>query len=227
MTGLLAAHPFGDPQTVEIAADAADPAVVHVTWKVGAADDLTLLGIHLGVLPEDRVMLDGAISYDDGDAALVEQAAEVQAYLLEHVTVSAAGQACTGRVEATGDLIADGADLVFACAEAPRVATVAVSTLTDLHPAYRTLATGPDGQHQVYGADAPSHDWTLGGTGGTGSTGGTGTGTAGGTTQAQSLGTGTSAALQIGGVLGVVLLVAVAGAVVARRRRRVPPTPTP
>ncbi|WGX97706.1 hypothetical protein [Nocardioides sp. L-11A] len=219
MTGPLAAHPFGDPQTVEIAAGADDPSVVHVTWKVGAADDLTLLGIHLGVLPEDRVMLDGAISYDAGDAALVEQAPEVQAYLLEHVTVRAAGQECAGRVEATGDLIADGADLVFSCAVPPEVATVAVDTLTDLHPAYRTLATGPDGQHQVYGADAPSHDWTL--------AVGTGVGPAGTTTRAQSLDTGTSAALQIGGVLGAVLLVAVAGAAVARRRRRVTPTPTP
>ncbi|MCR1786199.1 hypothetical protein KVF89_26950 [Nocardioides carbamazepini] len=217
---MIAAHPFGDPQTVEIAADADDPAVVHVTWKVGAADDLTLLGIHLGVLPEDRVMLDGAITYDDGDAALVEQAPEVEEYLLEHVTVSAAGQACAGRVEATGDLIVDGADLVFACAEAPGLATVAVSTLTDLHPAYRTLATGPDGQHQVYGADAPSHDWSLG-------VAGTGDGTTGGAPREQSLGTGSSAALQIGGVLGAVLLVAVAGAVVARRRRRLPPTLTP
>ncbi|WP_436697983.1 hypothetical protein [Nocardioides sp. BYT-33-1] len=224
MSGMVAAHPFGDPQTVEIAADPTDPAVVHVTWKVGAADDLTLLGIHLGVLPEDRVMLDGAISYDDGDATLVEQAPEVREYLLEHVAVSADGRACTGRVEATGDLIADGADLVFACPTPPARATVEVSTLTDLHPAYRTLATGPDGQHRVYSADAPRHDWALGVTSTTGTTGGTGDATGG--TQEQSLGTGTSAALQIGGVLGAVLLVVVAGAVVARRRRRVPPTPT-
>ncbi|WP_141006132.1 hypothetical protein [Nocardioides humi] len=210
---MIAAHPFGDPQTVEVAADAGDPAVVHVTWKVGAADDLTLLGIHLGVLPADRVMLDGAITYDDGDAALVQQAPQVEAYLLEHVVVSTAGEQCPGAVAATGDLIAAGADLVFTCPEPPEVATVAVSTLTDLHPAYRTLATGPDGQHQVYGTDAPSHDWSLDLPG---AAGGTGAG-----------GAGTSAALQIGGVLGAALLVAVAGTLVARRRRRIPAHPTP
>ncbi|GAA4088642.1 hypothetical protein [Nocardioides kongjuensis] len=207
-----AAHPFGDPQTVEVAPDASDPAVVHVTWKVGAADDLTLLGIHLGVLPEDRVMLDGAIEYDDGDAALVQQAPEVHAYLLEHVEVAAGGRDCPGRVEASGDLIADGADLVFTCPQPAAVATLTVSTLTDLHPAYRTLATGPDGQHQVYGADAPTHDWALGAT--------TTTAVSSTTTS----GTGSSAALQIGGVLGAVLLVALAGTLVARRRRRATPT---
>lgn len=215
----LAAHPFGDPQTVSVAGDPHDPAVVHVTWKVGAADDLTLLGIHLGVLPEDRVMLDGAIDYDDGDAKLVQQAPEVHTYLLEHVTVASGGRACPGRVEASGDLIADGADLVFTCPRPAASATVTVSTLTDLHPAYRTLATGPDGQHQVYGADAPTHDWSLGErTSMTTST----------TIATSSTGsTGSSAALQIGGVLGAVLLVAVAGTLVARQRRRATPTPTP
>lgn len=212
----VAAHPFGDPQTVEVARDVDDPAVVHVTWKVGAADDLTLLGIHVGVLPEDRVMLDGAIQYDDGDAAVVQQAPEVHSYLLDHVTVSAGGRDCPGEVAASGDLIADGADLVFTCAQPAATATVAVSTLTDLHPAYRTLATGPDGQHQVYGADAPTHEWSLGVT----STGST-------NTTSTTSSTGSSAALQIGGVLGAVLLVAVAGTLVARQRRRATPTPNP
>lgn len=211
---MIAAHPFGDPQTVEISRSD-DPASVHVTWKVGAADDLTLLGIHLGVLPDDRVMLDGAIAYDAGDAALVQEAPAVQTYLLDHVTVSAAGAACAGRVEATGDLIADGAALVFTCAAPVEEASVEVTTLTDLHPAYRTLATGPDGQHQVYASDAPSHTWSLGTT----------TGAAG--PHEQSLGTGASAALQIGGVLGAVLVLVAAGALVARRRRTLPTHPHP
>ncbi|MBM7516561.1 hypothetical protein [Nocardioides nitrophenolicus] len=210
---MIAAHPFGDPQTVDISADPADPAVVHVTWKVGAADDLTLLGIELGVLPEDRVLLDGAITYDDGDAALVQRAPQVETYLLDHVAVSSAGEQCPGQLAESGDLIADGADLVFSCAGPVAAASVEVTTLTDLHPAYRTLATGPDGQHQVYGSDAASHDWSLGGTA---------TATSGDTTH-----TGSSAALQIGGVLGAALLVAVLGTLVARRRRQATVTPTP
>lgn len=219
----LAAHPFGDPQTVEIARDDGDPAVVHVTWKVGAADDLTLLGIHLGVLPEDRVLLDGAIQYDAGDAALVSRAPELATYLLDHVSVTAGGSACPGSVTAVGDLIDDGADLAFACDPAPASATVEVTTLTDLHPAYRTLATGPDGQHQVYAADAASYTWTLGA-----APTSTGTGTTGDVPAEASLGTGQSAALQIGGVLGAALLLAGIGSLVVRaRRRRTPSTPTP
>jgi len=221
---MIAAHPFGDPQTVEVSADPGDPAVVHVTWKVGAADDLTLLGIHLGVLPEDRVMLDGAIRYDDGDAAVVQTAPQVHAYLLDHVSVSSGGARCPGSVEGSGDLIADGADLAFRCAGPVTTATVTVSTLTDLHPAYRTLATGPDGQHRVYGTDAPEHSWTFGS-----SDASAGTPAAAGAagTADGSLGVGASAALQLGAVLGAAVLVAVAGTLVARRRRRLPSHPTP
>lgn len=223
----LPAHPFGDPQTVEVARDGTDPALVHVTWKVGAADDLTLLGIHLGVLPEDRVLLDGAIQYDAADAALVSGAPELEAYLLDHVAVSAAGAECTGSVAAVGDLVDDGADLAFACGSAPASATVEVTTLTDLHPAYRTLATGPDGQHQVYAAGAASYDWSLGAAP-AGSATATATAADGAVPAEASLGTGQSAALQIGGVLAAVLLLAGIGSLAVRaRRRRTPSTPTP
>mgnify|MGYP006192586979 CR=1 FL=1 len=98
----VAAHPFGDPQTVEVDRGGGPAEVVHVNWKVGAADDLTLLGIHLEVLPEDRVLLDGAIEYEKGDAKLVRDSDEVSTYLLDHISVSTAGDiksaACTGKV---------------------------------------------------------------------------------------------------------------------------------
>lgn len=212
---MIAAHPFGDPQTLGISRDGADPAVVHVTWKVGAADDLTLLGIHLGVLPQDRVLLDGAVSYEPDDGARVQDAPELATYLLDHVAVAvtAGGAACAGEVHAVGDLVADGADIAFTCPQAPDEVTVSASTLTDLHPAYRTLASGPDGQHQVYSLDDGSHAWSLGSGAAPTST----TPTPGGT----------GAALQIGGVLGAVLLLAAAGALLARRRRRITSHPHP
>jgi hypothetical protein len=201
---VIAAHPFGDPQTLTVTRDDDDPAVVHLTWKVGAADDLTLLGIHLGVLPEDRLMLDGAVAYDAGDAALVQQAPELASYLRAHLAVTASGTACVPRVGEAGDLVADGVDVAFTCPTAPASVAVTATTLTDLHPAYRALATGPGGQHQVYGSDAPTHEWALGVT----------------APGARPTGAGSSAALQIGGVLGAVLSAVVVGAVVARRRRR-------
>ena len=210
---MIAAHPFGDPQTLEITRDDADPAVVHVGWKVGAADDLTLLGIHLGVLPQDRVMLDGAVAYEQDDGALVQDAPQLSAYLLDHLAVTAAGASCRGEVHAVGDLVADGADVVFTCPQAPDAVELTASLLTDLHPAYRTLARGPEGQHQVYSADSESHTWTLGVPGAPATPG--------------EVTPGSAAALQIGGVLGAALVLVAVGAAVARRRRRTPVHPTP
>ena len=216
----LTAHPFGDPQTLEVARDGADASVVHVTWKVGAADDLTLLGIHLEVLPEDRVMLDGAISYEAEDAGLVAEAPEVADYALDHVVVTAGGSECEGAVASIGDLTSEGADLAFTCAQPVESVSVEVTTLTDLHPAYRTLANGPDGQHAVYGSDSPVHEWTLPAVAGAAGP------TTGSEAPEESLGAGASAALQMGGVLGAVLILGVAVSLVVRSRRRRTPAST-
>jgi hypothetical protein len=219
-------HPFGDPQTVDITS--VDGAV-HVRWKVGAADDLTLLGIDLGVLPEDRVLLDGAITFDAGDGDAVAASDELHDYLLEHVGVTAGGQACIGEVTEVGDLVEDGAQLAFACPAEAAEATVSVSTLTDLHPAYRTLASGPDGQRAVYADDDETHDWALTVTSTTSAATSATPAPARAAAEADSgSGLGQSAALQMGAV-GAVLLVFIAGAVAARRwmQRKSPPRPTP
>lgn len=210
---MIGRHPFGDPQTVEISASGG---TVQVHWEVGGTDDLTLLGIHLGVLPEDRIMLDGAITYDDGDGTLVAAAPELEDYLLDHIAVATGGQGCAGEVTAVGDLTADeGADLSFTCPSDSATATVTVTMLTDLHPAYRTLATGPDGQRAAYSRTQDSHEWQLPVEAGAAPAG----------TRADSAVTpasdggdlGQSAALQMGAV-GAVLLILVAGAVALRRR---------
>lgn len=202
-----AAHPFGDPQTVVISRDQDRQDVVHLTWKVGAADDLTLLGISLGVLPEDRLMLDGAVSYDAQDAAQVSQADEVESYLLEHVKVAAGERACQGEVTGVGDLVEEGADLSFTCDAPVDEVDVTVTTLTDLHEAYRTLATAPGGQRGVYETDHQTQTWAMGGL-------------APGSPTDPGGDAGTSAALQIGGVIGAVMLVVLGWSILARRRRR-------
>ncbi|MFD0744998.1 hypothetical protein ACFQ1L_26680 [Phytohabitans flavus] len=92
------AHPFGDPQTVAISLDQARPEVVRVRWKVGGLDDLTVLGVALGVLPRDRVMLDGAVFYQDSDAAAVGPSPRFAAYLRERITVTSDGRECAGTV---------------------------------------------------------------------------------------------------------------------------------
>ncbi|KRF11334.1 hypothetical protein ASG90_16365 [Nocardioides sp. Soil797] len=203
---VLALHPFGDPQTVVITRDEARQDVVHLNWKVGANDDLTLLGISLGVLPEDRLMLDGAVSYEAEDAATVSDAEQVETYLRDHLKVSVGENPCTSKVTDVGDLVEDGAQVEFTCSESVDEATVTVTTLTDLHEAYRTLATAPGGQRGVYEKGSDTQTWDLGSFR---------TGTAD-----QPMGVGSSAALQIGGVLGAVVLLAAGWSLVARRRRR-------
>ena len=215
--GAAHAHPFGDPQTATITAEADGVAVV---WRVGGIDDLTLLGVELGVLPEDRVMLDGAIDFVDGDTEAVADSDEFRDYLLERIEVTAAGSACTGTVTEVGDLEEDGARLEYTCPQPVAAASVTVRTLTDLHPAYRTLATGPDGQRAVYESAVDTHEWALGSRNGETSAAVPRT-----TTTQDELGR--SAAVQLGVVVGVVLLILAGGAVVLRRRRAHPPsTPT-
>jgi hypothetical protein len=197
------AHPFGDPQTVAIALDADRPQVVHVRWKVGGTDDLTLLGVSLGLLPKDRVLLDGAVFYRDSDAAAIGPSDPFAAYLTKQITVASTGRSCDGTVERPSDLAKTGVIVDYTCPGPVATATVGVRMLTDLNPAYQTLATGPDGQRAVYGSGQYSHDWSLGDTPAAGHSG-----------------LGASAALQLGLVVGSVLLVAGAVTVLWRRRRR-------
>lgn len=196
------AHPFGDPQTVKIGlADGNDGEVVQVQWQVGMTDDLSWLALHLGLLPDDRVMLDGAMWYEDGDGDLLADAAEFDTYLLEHIVVSSDGETCTGTVASKDDPGTEGATLRFDCSGPVNTAEIKVSMLTDLHPAYKTMATGPGGQRFVYDGESPSQDWTFDPTG-SGSTG-----------------SGSSAALQLGGVVGGLALVAIAIGLTQHRRR--------
>ncbi|MEU0547796.1 hypothetical protein [Micromonospora sp. NPDC005979] len=153
------AHPYGYPQTVTIAADAARPDVVHLTWKAGSVDELTLLGVHLGLLPQDRVLLDGAVDTRETDATILAGSKPFANYLLKQMTVSSDGRACAGVVGKTSD---SGVDVDYTCWGAVGIARVEVRMLTDLDPAYRTVATGPEGKRQVYGTDEYSHDWLLG-----------------------------------------------------------------
>ena len=156
------AHPYGYPQTVTIAADAARPEVVHLTWKAGGVDELTLLGVHLGLLPQDRVLLDGAVDTRDSDGTVLASSTQFASYLLRQLTLSSDGHACAGTVGKASGLAASGVDVGYTCPGPVGVARIEVRMLSDLDPAYRTVATGPQGKRQVYGADAYSHDWVLG-----------------------------------------------------------------
>ncbi|MEU4688970.1 hypothetical protein [Actinoplanes sp. NPDC023714] len=151
-----AAHPFGDPQTVAISRDPGRPDVVDVRWRVGGPDDLTVLGIALGLLPEGS-----AARYTD--AGVVGGSARFSSYLLERITVSGSSTPCAGAVKPVAALALKGATVSFTCPGPITTATVSVRMLTDLNPAYRTLATGPGGQRNVYDEEHVAHSWTLDG----------------------------------------------------------------
>jgi hypothetical protein len=158
------AHPFGDPQRATIAVDGP---VVEVTWSA-AADDLTSLAMALDVLPGLRrqVFKDGALVPEESraeDAVLLAEAPGFEAYLLHHVRVSGDGQECAGQLVDAEALTTEGATLAFTCSDEPARLTVGLDTLTDLHPAYRTMATGPDGSSFVYAVDSPEHEFDVAG----------------------------------------------------------------
>ena len=156
------AHPYGYPQTVTIAADATRPEVVRLTWKAGGVDELTLLGVRLGLLPQDRVLLDGATSFQASDATVLASSAPFANYLLTQMTVSSDGRACAGAVDPPSALVGSGVDVDYTCAGPVGVARIEVRMLADLDPAYQTVATGPGGKRQVYGPGRYAHDWVLG-----------------------------------------------------------------
>lgn len=209
LTALSAAsaHPFGDPQTLELSADGSR---VQMRWTSGGADDLTLLGVSLGILPEDRVLLDGAVAVRDGDAAALAADPAFADYLTERIRVSVAGQRCPARVTEVADLLDEGAVVTARCPRAGAV-EVTATVLTDLHPAYRLLAAGPDGQRAQYDVDRPTHTWTLG----------TAADGADPDSPAAETALGQSAGLQIGAVLaGVAAMAGLVLAGVRRGRRR-------
>lgn len=204
------AHPFGAPQQIVVGGEGDHG--LRVRWIVGGTDDLTLLGISLGVLPKDRVLLDGGVSYDASDAESLAGAPEFARYLTERIRVTQDGRPCQGEAVVADDLAADGAEVLFTCPEPVSTVTVTSRMLTDLHEAYRTLARGPDGQKAVYDATHDSADWTV--------SAGADTGfrpesSRSSTVAASSAGT----ARQLSVVGGSVLLVVVAAGVFWSRRR--------
>jgi ABC-type nickel/cobalt efflux system permease component RcnA len=173
-------HPFGDPQTVRLEASGTQ---VTAVW-LAPPDDLVLLGGVLGALPERREIVfetdpDGVIKQvTPSDADLLADSAEVATYVEEHITVWQGSQPCRAEVSVR-DIVSDGARVVFTCPEPVADVDVEMSLLTDLNPAYRTIAIS-DGaaeprralftdrettQTWAFGADADSQgsaiEWDL------------------------------------------------------------------
>ncbi|MFE6646352.1 hypothetical protein ACFVJS_07315 [Nocardioides sp. NPDC057772] len=186
------AHPFGAPQTATISGTTGAP---EVTWRFGATDDIAYLAVQVGALPPDRMTLDGVVLYEPGDEKALARSEAYADYVLDHIRI----EGCEGSVSAGADLIADGTMVTFDCPSPAAATKVEIDMLTDLHPAYQTLASGPNGQKAAYAGETRAHDWSL--------------------DESRAAATGLSALLQLGGTLSVIAL---AGAGVwwfVRRRR--------
>ncbi|WP_406031116.1 hypothetical protein OG801_21080 [Nocardioides sp. NBC_00163] len=187
------AHPFGAPQTATIAGTTGAP---EVTWRFGATDDVAYLAVQVGALPPDRMTLDGVVLYEPGDETALARSEAYADYVLDHIRI----EGCDGSVEASQDLIADGTTVTFDCPSPASATKIEIDMMTDLHPAYQTLASGPSGQKAAYAGAARSHGWSL--------------------DESRAAATGLSALLQLGGTLGAIALVVAGGWRLVLRRRQ-------
>lgn len=156
------AHPFGDPQTLEVVVEGN---AVRATWQA-APDDYTSLALKLGAVdgPRRMVFTDGAMvpeTVDADDAQRLAESPALAQYLLQTVRVSQGTTSCEGQLEEPVALVDAGATLVFTCPEVVEEVEVESTLLLDLHPAYTTLATGPAGATHVFTGEEPTHTFAL------------------------------------------------------------------
>ncbi|MFJ4990132.1 hypothetical protein ACIP9H_40830 [Streptomyces sp. NPDC088732] len=132
------AHPFGPPSTAGASVQGSRLLIAWNTDKL----DWVALGESLGVFGGQG----GANSSNLSFTQRLQEAPTIRSYLLKHITVAQAGHPCHGAVvEDMRDFLARGAQVAFDCPAPVTAVDVTITSLTDLHPAYRTMltATGP------------------------------------------------------------------------------------
>ena len=153
-----AAHPFGEPQQVTVAVP--DLTTVELTWNTGMADDYTWLAAFLGLLPEERILLDGAIPSQPGDVDLLAASPELVDYLAAHLQVATAAGDCAPTVGDTAALATAGVRVSFACPSAVESLEITVTTMFDVSADYKVLVSYGD-LVKLYEASAPTQHWEL------------------------------------------------------------------
>jgi len=161
--GPASAHPLGVPQTLHLSADGSR---VTARWSA-APNDLTALGLQVGALgaPRQFVYDRGVLVPDESDpadAAVLAESDELKGYLLDRIRVHQGRSSCRGSVGSTTDLLGRVARLDFNCPDEVDRVRVVVTTLTDVHPDYRTAAASGSGQRAIYTDERPAHTWALG-----------------------------------------------------------------
>lgn len=166
-----AAHPFGPPPVAEVVAEAHD---VTVRWTA-AVDDYAALGVAAGVLDDTYGTGVADPAPDDvgdrlGPAARreVEGSADVRQHVTDRVRVVQHGQACPVAAVDVAQLFVRGATVRVTCPEPVETVDVTLMLLSDVHPAYRTVAVagGPAiPARTMYTADRSTVRWDFGAAG--------------------------------------------------------------
>ncbi|WP_026874368.1 hypothetical protein [Jiangella gansuensis] len=150
------AHPFGPPLNVRVDASANE---VSVQWQA-AEDDWVILGQHLDAFTSQS----GAEGQQLTGAQLLARSDNLPSYLLSHIGVEQDGHDCTGRVDRLDDLLADGAQLVFACPAEVTEVDLTVTALTDVNENYRTVVTSEvpsQPEQSLFTATTPTQRWNF------------------------------------------------------------------
>lgn len=151
------AHPFGPPLTARLSVDGT---AMSVRWSA-EEDDWVALGRHVGAFAETPMGVDGV---ELTGLERLQRSERLRAYLLDQMIVSQDGVACAASVDDLATLRQTGMTLRFRCPAEITVVDVQLSALTDVHEAYRTVATGPSGAEPsqvLYTAAQPVVSWDL------------------------------------------------------------------
>ncbi|MFE9066627.1 hypothetical protein [Streptomyces violaceusniger] len=133
--GTAEAHPFGTPPVAQVRAEGR---TVDITWSAQQND--------LDVLHQAA----------KGDEA---------AYLGSHITVHQDSRECRLGAVDTRHLASKGALIHYTCPSPVDTVTLAITALTDVNPAYRTISVTKKGRGGLHTATDPTHTLTLGAAG--------------------------------------------------------------
>ncbi len=159
------AHPFGPPPTARVAARGN---TITIDWSA-TPDDAVAIGERLGIMPRGSVAAyrqeaAAQVAPSARDEARLSASPRLHAYLTDRITVTQSGRRCDATVPTITDFVHRGARVVVTCPQTVDQATLRITMLHDIHPAYRTVAIGTqtDPAQSVFTLAAPEHSWRFG-----------------------------------------------------------------
>lgn len=139
-----------------------------IQWSA-AADDGAAVGELLGIMPEGsaaayRQEAAAQVAPSRTDEAALTASPQLRDYLTSHIEVSQGGRLCRAEIVAMDDFVHGITTIQHTCPAQVTEVTLRITMLHDIHPAYRTLATGENSTPAtaVFTVEAPEHRWRFG-----------------------------------------------------------------